>query len=329
MWALGCVAFTMVVGHRPFGGTEALKQVSRGIPQRELIKAKVSSQGRELIEHMTSVDRSRRFTASHVLNHPWIVAPPSQEHHKATRLKTVEAKSYSEVRRKWVVIVTAIRFGIRLHRAVQSSEESENSFIMACPPRLRKFTSRRSTETSSALSNFETRNQLLTLDGCAQRVRSEHRSEETSPLFRYRSTTQATSSGFGFAGVGISSSLAGQLSELGEPDSREAAQVRPPGPFLAALEAHLEAEAGMSSEEEEGEEDTQDGYTTHSSLPKLHAKEDNSHRFTSESLGTQGTLEEEEEESTSPETARESAVRAWQQLKAEEEEEINGKVSSA
>jgi len=352
VYALGCVAFAMLTGVSPLlGCTDPTKPPTRTAFDQVLADANVSSEARDLIAGMTHPDRSKRIAVSQVLEHAWVVSPPRRPgmelslfpRHAASfnRPLRVRGSSFEEnARRKLHRALLAVQFAVRIARSAKSKNDV---VVRAQPPPPLVFNlidSRRSTETSSGgVSQLELRNQWLTLDGYAQRVRSENRLDELSPIFKHTAPVRGNSSASGFTGVGISSSVAGQLYELGGDTTEDREPIRPAGPFLAALEAHLEAEAGLVSssssdqdenskdEDEEDEDEEMITTTSVASNPQGPSKFDaETSRIKvapiekSDSTEPLGLREDdEEEEPVSPKTARESAVRAWEAMVRENE----------
>ena len=322
MWALGCIAYAMLVGSPPFSGSDASKQTQRGVPLQILREHHISSTAQDLIQQLTHLDRSKRSSAANILDHSWISTNLTSKDLRSFELPPLlhphrfYPKNELKIRQKLKVVLLVILFIVR----IKSKHRIRPGIVRAIPPSKSAFLSRRSSETSSGVSQLEIRNQWLTLDGYAQRVRSENRLDELSPVFRNVTTTSSAS---GFTGIGISSSVAGQLSEMGE-EARDSAEVRPPGPFLAALEAQLEAEAGLSSDENQTE-DEDDIIPRVSSKPSVSNPQGaKTYDIENSSKGASSTNmedEEEEEDTLSPTAARASAVRAWEEMVRDCEEE--------
>lgn len=291
LWALGCITFTAVSGTPPFFGPDALKQTLKGISSKRLGELPISNAARHAISRMTCLDRSQRASAGEILAHVWITNPPAM----AARVNVLAEVMDSVVvngcdhltKKKWSAraVFFAVIFILKLAKASsvygngfsKSKRKIQGSMVLAAKPptssELIEILSRKSTETSSLFSNMEQRNQVLTLDGIAKRVRSENRLDELSPFFKYGGPGGSSASVF--TAVGVSSSVAGQLSEMENFDSisnqsgvlngRASASrpVRPAGPFLLALEAHLEADAFSSMSSDNGlEGDDEDDRTT-------------------------------------------------------------------
>jgi hypothetical protein len=352
IWALGCIAYAMLVGKPPFSGPDALKATLKGLSEKSATDSNISPEAWNLIENMTNLDRSKRYTAQQVLEHPWIASPPTFIGEKAINetqkqpttdggflssmiraiTKGAKPSASTRARRRWAILLSAIIFSIRLRSKREPAKiPSAGAIIRAFPPpAFNKLDSRRSTETSSGVSQLELRNQWLTLDGYAQRVRSENRLDELSPFFKYGGATNGNSSASGFTSIGISASVAGQLSELGGDAEAAREPIRPAGPFLAALEAHLEAEAGLltsSSEEEDDDTEEFDERVTDKSVgsnPQGPTKFDLANRQSADHVVlSPGVVDEdEEEEMVSPKTARASAVRAWEELHRESQNDV-------
>lgn len=83
MWAIGCVLYTLLVGFPPFYNPDLrtmIKNVSCGkfefgLPWWE----NISSDAKDLIKNLLTVDPVKRFTIEEFLSHPWITNRPESD----------------------------------------------------------------------------------------------------------------------------------------------------------------------------------------------------------------------------------------------------------
>ena len=92
IWSLGIISYILLCGHPPFSGSCGLscgwEEGEPCITCQELLLAsikdgevkfpgkhweKISTQAKDLIGNLLNKDSVSRFSAEHVLNHPWIV----------------------------------------------------------------------------------------------------------------------------------------------------------------------------------------------------------------------------------------------------------------
>jgi len=111
LWSLGVIMYILLCGFPPFYSEdedELYDQIQAGqytLPSPEWDE--ISEEAKDLLGHLLVTKPSQRFTASDVLNHPWIAQAPSQ-HLGATlqQLKKFNAK------RKWRgAILAAVTVG--------------------------------------------------------------------------------------------------------------------------------------------------------------------------------------------------------------------------
>lgn len=342
IYSLGGITFAMLTGASPLLGAEASKPPPRAALDQVLADASISLDARDLISKMMHPDRSERLKTHQVLDHPSVVSRPINSTAFPRTPSPSSINQYgarSNLRSRLRGTIHYVLFIVRTLRIVRKLviPVGPDSFVRAQPPpplRLRKVESRRSTDTSSGVSQIELRNQWLTLDGYAQRVRSENRLDELSPIFKSHTGTanRVNSSASGFTGVGISASVAGQLSELAGEAAEAREPVRPPGPFLAALEAHLRAEAcstSLSSDEDEEEPSEDDeenlartSVSTNPQVPSKFEKIDEEPNGISEQskaaesilVSGEATMDEEYLAKASPTTRRIQALKAWKDM---------------
>eukprot|EP01135_Chromosphaera_perkinsii_P005335 Nk52_evm16s343 gene=Nk52_evmTU16s343 len=79
IWAIGVITYILLCGHPPFH-SKVQKMLFQKIRKgeydfHEKYWGCISSSAKELIKHMLTVDPKERFTASQVLEHPWIRYP--------------------------------------------------------------------------------------------------------------------------------------------------------------------------------------------------------------------------------------------------------------
>lgn len=83
MWAIGCVLYTLLVGFPPFYNPDLrtmIKNVSCGkfefgLPWWE----NISSDAKDLIKNLLTIDPVKRFTIEEFLSHPWITNQPESD----------------------------------------------------------------------------------------------------------------------------------------------------------------------------------------------------------------------------------------------------------
>jgi len=116
-WSIGVIAFMLLSGTPPFAGSknsEILQAVAAGIPSWDATRwDTVSSQAREFVKSMLTVDREKRPSALEALRHPWLesaAAAAVEQRRSAPVLKEVvdnlqAFKDYSKLRRLGLEVV--------------------------------------------------------------------------------------------------------------------------------------------------------------------------------------------------------------------------------
>jgi len=221
LWSLGCLICFCLYG-RPFE--------KNGSSPR--LRVDWSAELLDLLHGLLNVDRTMRLMALQVLRHAWLRSNPvaaAHPHSYRARLKGAV-----------LVCVLAVRWSLaaRFKRAVKvkTSQSSPNVAAMV---------SRKSPRSIKRSSTLEMHNSYLTLDSCAAKARQTAGAELDAGFFKFGPGPDVRMRG---SGMGITSSHAGQLSELANDHSSDTTTsvrsgTRGMGAFLLALEAHLQEEA--------------------------------------------------------------------------------------
>ena len=77
MWSVGVILYTLIVGHYPFFDVSPQALFFKIRSGRYLIPDHVSPLARSLISSLLSYDPRQRPGAKTILEHPWLVNPPS------------------------------------------------------------------------------------------------------------------------------------------------------------------------------------------------------------------------------------------------------------
>lgn len=108
VWSLGVLLYIFLSGYMPFPARtreELFQKIERGkftFDHKEF--AKVSKEGKDLINHLLVLDPKKRFTASEILKHPWfeknseknevVAEDDALDSEVFKRLKTYKAESF-------------------------------------------------------------------------------------------------------------------------------------------------------------------------------------------------------------------------------------------
>ncbi|KAH9258049.1 hypothetical protein BASA81_003612 [Batrachochytrium salamandrivorans] len=223
LWTLGVLLAHLVTGIKPFPRNEDAKR-SPGIR----LGSKYSTACQELVAKLTLPNRTKRMqTAAEVLVHPFVCRKLFSFQSVARSVWGMIALMRKVVPAVSVPVVNEVAAAPVLFA---QARPSGLGFI----PKTKSYT--------------EIRNEQWTMDALAKRARDEGLGSSESFMLSRKSTSNS------FAAVGISSSVAGQLSEYGE----LLPVVSKPGPFMSALEDFLDDEAagfGFGDDEDDGEEE--------------------------------------------------------------------------
>jgi calcium/calmodulin-dependent protein kinase I len=126
MWSVGVIAYILLCGFPPFydeSNSKLFKAIKSGVYQYPSpFWDEVSSEAKDLVDHLLVLDTSARFTADQALNHPWMKGEGLNSgnlQHFQSSLKAYNA------RRKFKATILTVQMMNRLGRATAPPQEPQ------------------------------------------------------------------------------------------------------------------------------------------------------------------------------------------------------------
>eukprot|EP00903_Cladosiphon_okamuranus_P009913 g9412.t1 len=138
VWACGVLMYILLAGYPPFfaTGNETLFEVIKQGKYFFHTDAwdQISSEAKDLVYKMLTVDTEKRATVAEVLNHPWIVESSNQDNDNYVHLSdTIHRLKVFNARRKWRAVAAVVMWGARVglkkrNRSASEEEREEHGF---------------------------------------------------------------------------------------------------------------------------------------------------------------------------------------------------------
>eukprot|EP00752_Nemacystus_decipiens_P012818 g11352.t1 len=138
VWSCGVLMYILLAGYPPFfaTGEETLFEVIKQGKYYFHTDAwdQISSEAKDLVYKMLTVDTEKRATLTDVLNHPWVVESCNHDNDDYVHLSdTIHRLKAFNAKRKWRAVAAVVMLGARLglkkrNRSASEEEREEHGF---------------------------------------------------------------------------------------------------------------------------------------------------------------------------------------------------------